>query len=165
MTLNTLEMRVLDILSDNARLDAASISVRLGAPIEEIRAAMAILEDTHAIIGYTALIDWDRVGREKVQALIEVRVTPQRERGFDAIAAQMIRFDEVRSLYLMSGGFDLMLIVEAATLKELAMFVSERLSVMDNVLSTATHFVLKKYKSEGVIIVQGEGDERLVVSP
>ena len=165
MTFSEMELRVLDMLSGSAVADTKALSVRLGISEAQAQAAVTALHDKGAMLGYTAHIDWSRVGREDVQALIEVRVSPQRDRGFDTIAASMIRFDEVRSAYLVSGGFDIMLIVEAMTLKELAMFVSERLSVMDGVLSCATHFVLKKYKSEGIILGDAGDDERLAVCP
>ncbi len=165
MAERSLEARILTELAADARLCAADIAVRLGEKESDVAAAVAALERSRAIVGYTALADWDKVGLERVQALIEVRVSPQRELGFDAIASSMHRFAEVRSCYLMSGGFDIMLIVEAESLKKLAMFVSEKLSVLDGVLSTATHFVLKKYKTEGVTVEGVLGDHRLAVSP
>ena len=111
------------------------------------------------------MINWDRVEADQVEAVIEVRVTPQRDEGFDAIAEQIYRFEEVSSVYLMSGAYDLMVTVKAGSMKRLALFVAEKLSTLEHVLSTATHFVLKKYKLEGVIFEERKQDERLVVTP
>ncbi len=164
MSLNELDLQVINLLAQDARMGAPEMAVRLGEAEETISRSLAGLYQQGIVVGHTVLVDWDRAGRELVQALIEVKVTPQREQGFDAIAAQIYRFDEVRTCCLMSGGYDLMLMVEAPTLKQLAFFVSDKLSAIDNVLSTATHFVLKKYKTEGVFMKAQTGDPRLVVS-
>ena len=111
------------------------------------------------------MINWEKVDVNEVEALIEVRVTPQRDEGFDAIAEKIYRFEEVSSVYLMSGGYDLMVMLKARTLKQLALFVAEKLSTIENVLSTATHFVLKKYKQQGVITDETPEDLRLKVTP
>ena len=111
------------------------------------------------------MINWDRTDRERVEAMIEVRVTPQRDMGFDAIARRIYRFDEVKSVYLMSGSYDLLVLVEARTLKELAAFVASKLSPLETVTGTATSFVLKRYKEEGVIFENDDADRRLVISP
>ena len=132
---------------------------------EEVEAVIRSLEAQKIIVKYPALINWDKLDQEQVEALIEVRVTPQRDEGFDAIAERIYRFEEVKSVYLMSGAFDLMVMVNARSMKQLAFFVAEKLSTLEHVLSTATHFVLKKYKSEGVILEERRGDNRLVVSP
>lgn len=123
------------------------------------------LEQDRILVKCQPIINWEKAGLDDVSALIEVRITPQREVGFDAIAARIYRFPEVRNLFLMSGGFDLMVTVEGANLKEVALFVSTRLATIDGVVSTTTHFVLKKYKEEGVIIDDEEADRRLPVSP
>lgn len=126
-------------------------------------------EVVHEVVSKSAQaagsINWDLADGEEVEALIEVRVTPQRDQGFDAIAERIYRFEEVSSVYLMSGAYDLMVLVRGRTIKQLALFVSEKLSTLENVNSTATHFVLKKYKNEGVILEGVRRDERLAVSP
>lgn len=163
MTLSSLEMGVLDILSEDARTTKAQMSVMLRAKEEDVEAAARRLEETGIIVGYPALINWDKTEKENVQAVIEVRVTPQRDMGFDAIAERIYNFEEVTAVYLMSGAYDLMLEVQADSMRKLAGFVSQRLATMDHVLSTATHFVLKKYKVDG-IIMEKPGDKRLAVS-
>ena len=132
--------------------------------VADVEAAIQRYEADKTILGYQAIVDWDRTDRERVEAMIEVRVTPQRDQGFDAIAERIYRFDEVKSVYLMSGAYDLLLLVEAHTLKELAFFVSTKLSTLETVTGTATHFVLKRYKSDGVIFEGNNQDKRLVVT-
>lgn len=160
-----LELNIIEILRDDARTPAEQIAVMTGRSEEEVRAVIRSLEAQKIILKYPALINWDKLDEEQVEAVIEVRVTPQRDEGFDAIAERIYRFEEVSSVYLMSGGYDLMVQVKATTMKQLAFFVSEKLSTLEHVLSTATHFVLKKYKSEGVIFEEDHQDSRLVVSP
>ena len=162
--LTKLDMDILDILSDDARTSASKIALMTGASEDEVRASIARLEKERIIIKYPAMINWDRVRDDIVQALIEVRVTPQRDEGFDVIAQKIYAFDEVKSCYLMSGAYDLLVIVEGANVKQTALFVAEKLSTLENVLSTATHFVLKKYKQDGVIVESGYEDDRLSVS-
>ncbi len=162
--LTKLDMDILDILSDDARTSASKIALMTGAGEDEVRASIARLEKERIIIKYPAMINWDRVRDDIVQALIEVRVTPQRDEGFDVIAQKIYAFDEVKSCYLMSGAYDLLVIVEGANVKQTALFVAEKLSTLENVLSTATHFVLKKYKQDGVIVESGYEDDRLSVS-
>ena len=162
--MNDLEMRILEVLTDDARTSAKQIAVMLGCEEAEVSAAIRSMEERRIILKYPALINWDKVESGEVEALIEVRVTPQRDHGFDAIAERIYRFDEVRSVYLMSGAYDLLLLVEAHTLKELAFFVSTKLSTLETVTGTATHFVLKRYKSDGVIFEGNDGDKRLVVT-
>ena len=137
----------------------------LGMREEDVRAAVDKLEQERVIVGYPALVNWDKTPIEKVKAVIEVKVTPQRDMGFDAIAARIYRFDEVTAVYLMSGAYDLMLEVQAESLRTLANFVSQKLATIDSVLSTATHFVLKKYKVDGVILEEEHADHRLAVTP
>jgi len=137
----------------------------LGLSEDAVQAAIAGLEEQRIILKYPALINWEKVDVEEVEALIEVRVTPERDHGFDAIAEQIYRFEEVRNVYLMSGGYDLLVMLKSSSLKKLALFVAQKLSTIDGVLSTATHFVLKRYKSEGVILDEKTEDRRLKVSP
>ncbi|MBE5791545.1 MAG: Lrp/AsnC family transcriptional regulator [Clostridia bacterium] len=159
------EMTILEILAEDARTDADRIAVMTGKSKEEVEEAISRLEKERILLKYPAMVNWDRVREDVVQALIEVRVTPQRDEGFDAIAEKIYRFEEVKSVYLMSGAYDLLVIVEGANIKQLAIFVGEKLSTLENVLSTATHFVLKKYKQDGVIMEKTAEDDRLQVSP
>ena len=160
-----LELSILEILFNDSRTTPAQIAVMIGHSEEEVAAVIRSLEAQKIILKYTTMINWDRVEADQVEAVIEVRVTPQRDEGFDAIAEQIYRFEEVSSVYLMSGAYDLMVTVKAGSMKRLALFVAEKLSTLEHVLSTATHFVLKKYKLEGVIFEERKQDERLVVTP
>lgn len=132
---------------------------------EEVAAQIKQLEDEKIIVKYQPIINWEKAGEEKVTAIIDVRITPQREVGFDSIAERIYRFPEVINLYLMSGDYDLSIMVEGHTLKEVSKFVSTKLSTIDGIISTTTHFMLKPYKYAGVIINDRETDHRLVVSP
>ena len=165
MSLTQEEMKVLELLYEDARVTPERAAVMLGMREEDVRAAVDKLEQERVIVGYPALVNWDKTPIEKVKAVIEVKVTPQRDMGFDAIAARIYRFDEVTAVYLMSGAYDLMLEVQAENLRTLASFVSQKLATIDNVLSTATHFVLKKYKVDGVILEEEHADHRLAVTP
>ena len=158
-------MHILEILSDDARISAEQIAVMTGYDVDEVRRAIGRLEKDRVLVKYPAMINWERTDKEMVQAVIEVRVQPQRDRGFDAIAARIYQFEEVTSLYLMSGAYDLMVMVEAPTLKQLASFVSSKLSTLESVTGTATHFMLKTYKYGGVIFEGDDTDRRLPVSP
>ena len=160
-----LETSLLDILRDDCRIPLEKIAVMTGASVEEVASAIESLEQRKIILRYSPMINWDRTGRERVEAMIEVRVTPQRDMGFDAIARRIYRFDEVKSVYLMSGSYDLLVLVEARSLKELAAFVSGKLSPLETVTGTATSFVLKRYKEEGVVFDGDDSDSRLVISP
>lgn len=160
-----LETSILDILQEDCRLPLEKIAVMTGSSVEEVAAAIEDLEKRKIILRYSPTINWDRTDRERVEAMIEVRVTPQRDMGFDAIARRIYRFDEVKSVFLMSGSYDLLVLVEARTLKELAAFVSGKLSPLETVTGTATSFVLKRYKEEGVIFENDDSDHRLVISP
>ena len=160
-----LELSILEILFNDSRTTPAQIAVMTGHSEEEVAVVIRSLEAQKIILKYTTMINWDRVEADQVEAVIEVRVTPQRDEGFDAIAEQIYRFEEVSSVYLMSGAYDLMVTVKAGSMKRLALFVAEKLSTLEHVLSTATHFVLKKYKLEGVIFEERKQDERLVVTP
>ncbi len=156
---------LLKILQANALESRENISRMLGLSATEINQRIADYEKRGVIRGYQAILNEDRLDLDKVTAVIEVKVTPQREGGFDTIAQRISRFPEVRSAYLMSGTYDLLLFVEGRTLREVAAFVSERLSPLEGVLSTSTHFMLKTYKSFGVSMQQEGSDERLSVSP
>ena len=126
---------------------------------------IALMEKEKIICGYHTLIDWDKVGMEKVTALIEVKVTPQRNQGFDRIAERIYNYPEVTAVYLISGGYDLLVTLDGKTLKEVSQFVSEKLSPVEAVISTATHFILKKYKDHGTILVKKAESERMLVTP
>lgn len=156
---------ILRAMDKNARITITDLATILDAPEEEIAEELSQMEKEKIIFGYHTLINWDKTNDERVVALIEVRVTPQREQGFDAIAQRIYRFSEVSSVYLMSGSFDLTVIIEGKTMKEVALFVAQRLAVLDSVLSTSTHFVLKKYKESGIVLEAEKKDERILVSP
>lgn len=156
---------LLAIIEKNSRMGLKDLAILLG--VEEIQVAneLAALEAEGIICGYHTMIDWEKTSREKVSALIEVRVTPQRGQGFDSIAERIYQYPEVQSVYLMSGGYDLMIILEGKTLREISAFVSEKLSALDSVLSTATHFILKKYKDHGTVLSKKKEDEREMITP
>ena len=157
---------ILKLLEDDCRRSPAELAAMLGEEEAAVSEAVQNMEKENLILGYKAMVDWDRTGEEIVTALIEVKVTPQRGDGFEHIAERIYQFDEVESLYLMSGAYDFTVIITGRTLKEVANFVSVRLSTIDGVLSTATHFVLKKYKDHGTVFDrQDEADERMLVTP
>ncbi len=161
-----MEKAILDILEKDSRTSVEEIAVMLNRPVNEIFDAIADMEKNNVICSYTTLINWDKTDREYVTALIEVKVTPQRDMGFEKIAERIYGFDEVKAVYLMSGAYDLMVMMEGKNIKEISYFVSNKLSTIDAVLSTATHFVLKKYKDHGVILDKTpDEDERMIVSP
>ncbi|MFH1512550.1 MAG: Lrp/AsnC family transcriptional regulator [Bacillota bacterium] len=159
------KLELLHLLQQDCRIPLEKLSVMLNQPLETVAGMIQDMEKSGVILRYTPVVNWDRVGKERVEGMIEVRVTPQRDEGFDAIAKRIYRFDEVKSVYLMSGAYDLLLLVEAPTLKELALFVSSKLSVLENVTGTSTHFVLKCYKNEGIIFEEDPRDRRLAVNP
>ena len=159
-----LQMQLLEILREDCRLSLEQMAVMTGETVEAVAAAIEDMEKRHVILRYSPVINWDLTDRERVEAMIEVRVTPQRDMGFDAVAKRIYKFDEVKSVYLMSGAYDLLLLVEAPSLKELAFFVSSKSSTLEMVTGTATHFVLKRYKSEGVIFEGEQPDPRLVIT-
>ena len=156
---------LLRILQSNALESHENIARMLGLPAAEVSQRIADYEKRGVIRGYQAILNEDQLDLDKVTAVIEVKVTPQREGGFDTIAERISRFPEVRSAYLMSGTYDLLLFVEGRTLRDVAAFVSERLSPLEGVLSTSTHFMLKTYKRFGVLMHQPGSDERLTVTP
>ncbi|MDR1735499.1 MAG: Lrp/AsnC family transcriptional regulator [Oscillospiraceae bacterium] len=162
----SLQREILTLIEKNAKLTAKEIAVYLGAEESAVSAEIAALEKARVICGYGTLINWELTDDESLTALIEVKVTPARGKGFSSIAERIYSFDEVKSVYLMSGGYDLAVIIEGKSLKDISMFVSDKLSPLESVLSTATHFVLKKYKDHGVVFGGREqGDERMIVSP
>jgi DNA-binding Lrp family transcriptional regulator len=156
---------LLKLLQSNALESRENIAQMLNLPVAEVNQRVAEYEKRGVIRGYQAILNEDRLDLEKVTAVIEVKVTPQRQGGFDIIAKRISRFPEVRSAYLMSGTYDLLLFVEGRTLREVASFVSERLSPLEGVLSTSTHFMLKTYKRFGVLMQPETSDERLTVTP
>lgn len=156
---------LLKLLQNNALESRENLARMLAIPVEEVARRIAEFEKAGVIRGYQAILNEDQLDLDKVTAVIEVKVTPQREGGFDTIAERVSRFPEVRSAYLMSGTYDLLLFVEGRTLREVAGFVSERLSPLEGVLSTSTHFMLKTYKRFGVLMHQETSDERLSISP
>lgn len=156
---------LLEVLEKNSRISVGELASMLQKSEYEIEKEIARLEREKIILSYGALINWERYGDDTVTAVIEINLTPQREVGFDAIAERIYRFDEVRTVYLMSGNFDLLVIIEGKSLKDVANFVATRLSTIEGVTQTRSHFMLKPYKKDGVIINDGEQDRRLVVSP
>ncbi|WP_018921816.1 Lrp/AsnC family transcriptional regulator [Salsuginibacillus kocurii] len=160
------KLEVLRILEENARTDIETIAKMTDQSEEEVKAQIVSLENEKILLNYTAVIDWSKVSdQEGVTAMIDVKVTPQRGVGFDEVAERIYRFPEVRALYLMSGAYDLSVVIEGKTMAEIARFVSEKLSTLDPVISTTTHFQLKTYKHDGVVFEKGEGDQRIVFSP
>lgn len=157
--------QILTFLEKNSRIDLKELAIILGTDELTIINEISKMEKEKVICGYHTLIDWDKTSSDKVTALIEVRVTPQRGQGFDSIAERIYNYPEVRSVYLISGSYDLMVILEGKTLREVSGFVSDKLSTLDTVLSTATHFVLKKYKEHGTIFAKKSKDERMLVTP
>ena len=157
--------KLLNIIEKNSRIDLKEVAIILG--VEEITVIneLAALEAEGIICGYHTMIDWDKAGVDKVQALIEVKVTPQRGRGFEQIAERIYNYSEVTSTYLMSGGYDLLVILEGKTLNEVSTFVREKLSTIDEVISTSTHFILKKYKDHGTVMTKKKKDEREAFMP
>lgn len=152
---------ILNILAEDARLTASQIAKMVGESEANVKKAIEEMENDGTIVKYSAVINDEKVDEEAVEALIELRVTPQITKGFDAMAEELLDFKQVTDIYLMSGGYDLCVLVKGNSLKEVAMFVSEELSVLENVISTKTHFILKKYKKDGVVIKRSENNMRL----
>ena len=156
--------KILTFIEKNSRIDLEELAIILGVDKASVMNELEAMEKERIICGYHTLIDWDKAGIEKVTALIEVRVTPQRGRGFDSVAERIYNYPEVNAVYLISGGYDLLVTIEGKTLREVAQFVSDKLSTLDSVLSTKTNFILKKYKDHGTIIAEPEEDERMLVT-
>ncbi|RGZ01267.1 Lrp/AsnC family transcriptional regulator [Clostridium sp. AM58-1XD] len=157
--------KILAVIEKNSRIDVKDLAVLLGESEVAVANEIAAMEKEHIICGYHTLIDWDKTDDEKVTALIEVKVTPQRGMGFDKVAERIYQYNEVEAVYLMSGGYDFTVIIEGRTMRQVAQFVSEKLSPMESVLSTATHFILKKYKDHGTVLAEEEQDERMLITP
>jgi len=151
---------MLELLENDSTLTAEQLAVMIGADVEQIKTMIRNYEKDGVIVGYKTLIDWDKTDREFVSALIELKVEPQIDRGFDSIAERICNYPEVESVYLMSGGFDIAVMLEGKTLKEVAFFVAEKLSTMEGVTGTATHFVLRKYKDKNTVYHRKPVDER-----
>ena len=157
--------KILAVIEKNSRIDIRDLAILLGESEAAVANEIADMEKEHIICGYHTLINWDNTSDEKVMALIEVKVTPQRGMGFDKIAERIYQYSELNAVYLMSGSYDFTVFIEGKTMRQVALFVSEKLSTLDSVLSTATHFVLKKYKDHGSIMVHKSKDERMLVTP
>lgn len=163
--MNEFKLSILQLLQEDARRDSSLIATMLDAAEEDVKAAIEEMERDRLIVQYAPIVNWDKVDEDTVTASIEVQITPERGRGFDAIAERIYHYPEVKSVYLMSGSYDLNVEVEGKTLKEVAAFVSDKLSTLDAVLSTKTHFILKKYKQDGIIFEEPAEDKRLLISP
>lgn len=161
-----LKKQILDAISKNSRYSLEELAAMLGTDVKTVAKEIEEMEESKVICGYPTLINWDKTDCEKVTALIEVKVTPQRDMGFNKVAERIYRFEEVEAVYLMSGGFDLTVMIEGKSMKEVARFVSEKLSTLEYVNSTATYFVLKKYKEHGLIMTDEHNDsERMLITP
>lgn len=157
--------QILAIIEKNSRISVKELAVILGAEEIDVANELKALEEEGIICGYHTMIDWEKTEIEKVTALIEVRITPQRGQGFDKLAERIYKYPEVNSVYLISGGYDLLVSLEGKSLKQVSSFVSDKLSTLDGVLSTATHFVLKKYKDHGTILGKKYEDTREMITP
>ena len=157
--------KILAVIEKNSRIDLKELAILLGENEVDVANEISNMEKEGIICGYHTLINWDNTSTEKVVALIEVKVTPQRGMGFDKIAERIYQFSAVSAVYLMSGSFDFTVIVEGKTMREVAQFVSDKLSPMESVLSTGTHFILKKYKDHGTILTENKTDERRLITP
>ncbi|KAB7666460.1 Lrp/AsnC family transcriptional regulator [Bacillus sp. B1-b2] len=166
MKLTDKEVEIAEILEKNARISDEDIAKMIEEDLEATKRMISKLEELNIVVRYTSIVDWSKVeGHEGVTAMIDVKVTPKRGVGFDEVAQRIYRFKEVKSLYLMSGAYDLSVIIEGKSMNEVARFVSEKLSTLDSVLSTTTHFILKQYKHDGTIFEPSDEDKRIVVSP
>ena len=157
--------KILAVIEKNARIDLHDLATLLGESDAAVANEIADMEAEKVICGYHTLINWENTDNEKVEALIEVKVTPQRGMGYDKIAERIYQFNEVESIYLMSGAFDFTVFITGKTIREVALFVADKLAPIDQVISTATHFVLKKYKDHGTVIGETREDERQMITP
>ncbi len=156
--------QILNYMERNCKVDVGELAVLLGTDEDTVKREIAAMEKEKIICGYHTMIDWDKAGVDQVNALIEVRVTPQRGRGFEKIAERIYNYPEVSSISLISGGYDFLVTIEGKSLMEVSRFVSEKLSPIDEVVGTATHFILKKYKDHGTILAQKDKEERMLVT-
>lgn len=161
--MDELKKKILKLLKEDARFSASEIAAMVGKSEKEVADAIKEMENSGIIVKYTAVVNTEKTGEDYVDALIEVKVTPQPRRGFDAIAEEIYRLEEVKAVYLMSGTYDLAITLESKTMRDVSLFVSERLAPIDAVISTATHFIMKQYKEGGVILDNGEVSGRLPV--
>ena len=163
----TIEMRekILRLIEKNRRLTFEDIAIMLNLDVEDVAATIKDLEDKKIICGYHTLVNWDKADDDQVSAVIELKVSPQRGAGFDKIAARVYQYPEVDAGYLMSGAYDLLVEMRKAPMKEIANFVASRLSTIEEVQSTSTHFILKRYKDHGTLFVEDDEDKRMVISP
>lgn len=161
------ELELLECLEKNSRLPVDTLAKMLDVDVEEVQMMMKKFEESKVIVNYVTLVDWTKVTeQEGLTAMIDVKVTPKRDVGFDEIAEKIYRYPEVKSVYLMSGAYDLSIVLEGKTMSEVASFVAQKLSTLDSVLSTTTHFILKKYKHDGIVYEQGDNnDKRMMVTP
>ncbi|HEX3031099.1 MAG TPA: Lrp/AsnC family transcriptional regulator [Bacillota bacterium] len=160
------EQQILELLEDDSRITPEKIAVMLDMKQEEVEAKIAKWEEQKIIVKYNTIVNWEKLGYDSVTAMIEVKITPQRDAGYDTIAERIYRYPEVQAVMLMSGGYDLSVLIEGTSLRAVANFVSEKLATIDGVVSTGTHFVLKKYKMGGVILNgKSDDDQRLVITP
>lgn len=157
--------KILQVIEKNSRIDMKELAIILGCEEIDVVNEIVKMEEEGVICGYHTLIDWEKTSIDKVSALIEVRVTPQRGQGFDNIAERIYKYPEVNAVYLISGGYDLLISLEGKSLKEISSFVSDKLSTLESVLSTATHFILKKYKDHGTILAKKHEDTREKIMP
>ena len=157
--------RILKVIEKNSRLTAEEIAIMLGLETDDVVHALKDMEERKIICGYHTLVNWDKANDDEVSAVIELKVNPQRGAGFDKIAERVYHFPEVDAVYLMSGAYDLLVEMRKAPMKDIASFVARRLSTIEEVQSTATHFILKRYKDHGTLFVDEDKDKRMVVSP
>ncbi len=164
--MENIKTSILELLEKNSRISIEDMSKMLSVPTCEIAEMMDKMIQENIICGYTTLVNWDKTDKQFVTAMIEVKVTPQRDRGFEKIAERISRFDEVKAVYLMAGTYDLLIMMDGKNIRDISYFVSNKLSPLDSILSTATHFVLKKYKDHGIVLEkEKEQDERMIVTP
>lgn len=162
---STLYCEILDMLEHDAKVSIDDMAVMTGASAEQIKEAIRIMEQEKIIVKYAAIVNREKVATDEAEALIEVKVVPKRGLGYDELAERIYGFSEVKSVYLMSGTYDLSVVVRAESMKQISQFVFEKLAVLDGVSSTVTHFIMRKYKEQGVILTTKEQEERLVISP
>lgn len=156
---------ILNILDkEKGNVSRAKIAQMLGMEEKEVADKIEKMEKENVIVGYKTIVNWDKTNKDVVVALIDLRITPQRGEGFDKVAERIYKYPQVKSLYLMSGAYDLSVTIEGKSMKEVALFVAQKLAPMDSIISTATHFVLKKYKEEGIVFEDDEKDTRQVIT-